>query len=108
MVEKRAPRLGNVHVSGDAMDTAFLFATPSLWSGMARMLDIYGQFDGYNTSETEEEADAKALYSDFRMIGQDLKNAMESLSMSKDAPVDHRQLTFAFLDLVSPVSDAGR
>ena len=109
MVEKRVSRVGSAYVSGDAMDTAFLFATPSLWSGMARMLDIYGQFDSYNASETDEEADAKALYSDFRMIGQDLKRAVESLSTGKDAPVDHRQLTFAFMDLASPgVSDAGR
>ena len=72
------------------------------------MLDIYGQFDSYNASETEEEADAKALYSDFRMIGQDLKHAIESLSTDKDASVDHRPLTFAFMDLASPVSDAGQ
>jgi hypothetical protein len=108
MVERRTSRLGTVYVSGNAMDTDFLFATPSLWSGMARMLDIYGQFDSYNASETEETADAKALYSDFRMIGQDLKHAIESLSTDKDAPVDHRQLTFAFLDLANPVSDAGQ
>lgn len=92
-----------MHVSRSAMDATFLFATPSLWSGMARMLDIYGQFDSYNGGETEEEADAKALYSDFRMVGQDLKLAMESLSTGNDAPVDHRQLTFAFMDLASPV-----
>lgn len=108
MVEKRVSRVGNVDVSGNEMDTTFLFATPSLWSGMARVLDIYGQFDSYNASETEEAADAKALYSDFRMIGQDLKQAMESLSTGKDAPVDHRQLTFAFMELASPVSDAGQ
>ncbi len=107
MVEKRVSRVGSAYVSGNAMDTAFLFATPSLWSGMARMLDICGQFDSYNSNETEGEADAKALYSDFRMIGQDLKHAIESLSTGKDAPVDHRQLTFAFMDLASPVSDAG-
>ncbi len=108
MVEKRTSRLGTVYVSGNAMDTTFLFASPSLFSGMARMLDIYGQFDSYNVSETEETADAKALYSDFRMIGQDLKQAIESLSTDKDAQVDHRQLTFAFLDLANPVSDAGQ
>ena len=108
MVEKRASQLGNVYVSGSAMDTDFLFAAPSLWSGMARMLDIYGQFDSYNASQTEETADAKALYADFRMIGQDLKHAVESLSADKDAPLDHRQLTFAFMDLATPVSDAGQ
>ena len=102
MVEKRVSRVG-MHVSRGAMDTTFLFAIPSLWSGMARMLDIYGQFDSYNGSETEEEADAKALYADFGMVGQDLKLAMESLSTGKDAPADHRQLTFAFMDLASPV-----
>ena len=106
MVDKTASRVGSVYVPGNAMDTAFLFATPSLWSGMARIVDIYGQFDSYNGSETEGEADAKALFSDFRMIGQDLKRAMETLSAGKDVSVDHRQLTFAFMDLVNPASDA--
>ena len=106
MSEKGMSRLGAVHGSGNAMDTAFLFAMPSIWSGMARVLDIYGQLDSYNVSPTDDIADAKALYCDFRMIGQDLQKAIESLSTEKDDPIDHSQLTFAFLDLAE--SDAGQ
>ncbi len=101
MVEKRASRKGSLYMTKNPMDTAFLFATPSLWSGMARVLDICGQFDSYNASEAAETADAKALYADFRMIGQDLKLAMETSSTGADALVDRRQLAFAFMDLAS-------
>ena len=66
------------------MQTTFLFASPSLLSGIARILDIGGQFDSYNESETDEMADATALYSDFRMVGQDLQKSMESLIADMD------------------------
>ena len=41
--------------------TDFLFATPSFLSGAARVLDIGGTFDSYNSSESTEEADARAF-----------------------------------------------
>ena len=108
MGDKSGSRFGSVHISGNDIDTTFLFSTPSLLSGMARMLDIYGQLDSYNISETEEMADAKALYSDFRIVGQDLRQAIESLSDDKDDPIDHHQLISAFCDLKRPLNDAGR
>jgi hypothetical protein len=54
----------------------FLFATPSWLSGAARSLDLFGQFDEYNESPTEEAADAKALFSDWRIVGNSLLDAM--------------------------------
>lgn len=54
----------------------FLFATPSFWSGVARLFDFFGQFDFYNVSRTPEEADCRAIYSDWRVTGQDLRHAM--------------------------------
>ena len=73
------------------MKTYFLFAMPSFLSGVARVLDLGCQFDNYNTSQTVEEADALALYSDFRLVGQDLQKAMESFIVT-----DIRQMRSAF------------
>jgi len=57
--------------------TDFLFAQPSFGSGAARVLDLYGTFDAYNTSTSEEEADERAIASDWLVVGKDLSDAME-------------------------------
>jgi hypothetical protein len=54
----------------------FLVATPSLLSGAGRLLDWYGLYDAYNLSRNTQEADAKATFSDWRIVGQDLDDAM--------------------------------
>ena len=59
-----------------SMRTDFLFVSPSPWLGFARLLDIAGTFDRYNVSRTPEEADARAMYSDWRMVGEDLADAI--------------------------------
>ncbi len=87
------------------MQTTFLFASPSFLSGIARILDLGSQFDGYNDSETDETADATALYSDFRMIGQDLQHAMESLSAETDPPVDANRFKLAFSETLAGPAD---
>lgn len=56
--------------------TDFLFALPSFLSGVGRICDLWGVFDSYNTSSTQGEADTWALYSDWRITGQDLRDAM--------------------------------
>jgi hypothetical protein len=58
------------------MRTDYLFAMPSFLTGVARLFDLYGQFDTYNDSSSDDSADARALYSDWRMVGQDLAGAM--------------------------------
>lgn len=58
------------------MRTDYLFAMPSVWSGAARVLDLFGVFDAYNDSDRPELADARAIYSDWRITGQDLAGAM--------------------------------
>ena len=55
--------------------TDFLFARPSFLSGMARVLDLFGVFDSYNESRSTEEADARAMYADWRVVGQDIYDA---------------------------------
>lgn len=59
--------------------TDFLFAQPSFGSGLARVLDLFGLFDSYNESPKPAEADARAIYSDWAMIGQDLIDSAEQL-----------------------------
>lgn len=58
------------------MRTDYLFAMPSIWSGAARVLDLFGTFDAYNDSASDVLADARAIYSDWRITGQDLAGAM--------------------------------
>jgi hypothetical protein len=55
----------------------FLFAQPSFGSGAARVFDLWGQFDEYNRSDTPVEADAKAIASDWLVVGQDIYEAIE-------------------------------
>ena len=56
--------------------TDYLFATPSFLSGVARLFDLSGRSGVYNDSDDEALADARAIYSDWRMVGQDLVGAM--------------------------------
>lgn len=58
------------------MRTDYFFAAPSLSSGVARLLDLFGQFDDYNDSPSAASADARAMYSDWRVTGEDLAGAM--------------------------------
>ena len=63
------------------MRTDYLYATPSFWSGVARLLDLFGQFDTYNDSAADEVADARALYSDWHIVGQHLADAMTRIEL---------------------------
>ena len=56
----------------------FLVAIPSWLSGTARVLDLAGQFDEYeyNDSHSIEAADAKAIFCDWRMVGETFLDAI--------------------------------
>ena len=68
------------------MGSDFLFAQPSWLSGAARTLDVAGQFDEYNESPTGAIADAKALFSDWRIVGDSLVDAMKAFRRDVQAP----------------------
>lgn len=61
------------------MSTEFLFARPSFLTGMARVLDLWGRFDCYNESQTPEDADIKALVSDWMVVRKDREEALRKL-----------------------------
>ena len=63
-----------------------LFATPSCLSGASRTLDLAGQFDEYNDSPSVEAADAKALFCDWRAIGESLFEAMRTFRGEPQVP----------------------
>jgi len=48
--------------------------------GSHRGLDLFGQFDDYNSTKTPSEADALALFSDWVIVGQDLMTAAATVS----------------------------
>jgi hypothetical protein len=57
------------------LQTDFLVPRMTWLTGAGTLLNLAGQYYGYNISATEEEADARALFSDWSMVGQDLRNA---------------------------------
>jgi len=61
--------------------TGYLYSRPSFLSGIARLFDFSGLFDRYNSSPTAAIADAKAVYSDWRAVGFDFRQAIGSASM---------------------------
>ncbi|MBW2149837.1 MAG: hypothetical protein JRG73_08950 [Deltaproteobacteria bacterium] len=55
----------------------FLFATPSFIGGMASVLDIGATLVMYNESRTPEEADYRAIESDWGVVGNDIRIAID-------------------------------
>lgn len=55
--------------------SCFLFAMPRPLFGVARTLDLGAQFDWYNYSANEAEADSHALYMDWLTVADDLASA---------------------------------
>lgn len=72
----------------EIMTARFLFADPSFLMGMARVLDLTGQFDEYNMSITPEEADAMAFWCDWIVVGHDLRDAFEQFSTEFSGPAE--------------------
>jgi len=62
---------------GSKVKSDFLVAHPSLSSGAARLFDFYGLYDEYNISQTEAQADAMAAFSDWLIVGQDIREAIK-------------------------------
>ena len=61
-----------------------LYATPSFVEGIARAIDIGDTLTEYNYSETGNLADARALRSDWRAIGEDMRQAI--IQFRRDHP----------------------
>lgn len=64
------------------METDFLFARPSFLEGVSRVVDLSASLNVYNRSSSAQEADEKALASDFSIIGKDIFGAVEKIEES--------------------------
>ena len=67
---------------GSKSKSDFLVASPSLVSGVGRLLDWYGLFDEYNTSRDGREADERATASDWEIVGNDLRKAIADFQVA--------------------------
>jgi hypothetical protein len=67
------------------MSPDFLAAAPSWLSGSARVLDLAGQFDEYNDSQSTHAADAKAIFCDWRIVGDTIRDALNVFRRDQEA-----------------------
>ena len=74
-----------LHIEGTTGVSDFLFAGPSFLSGAARVMDLFAVFDDYNYSRDEVEADARAMFLDWRATGEDLVGATTQFEETEEA-----------------------
>lgn len=55
----------------------YLFAKPTAIDGVARIFDLAGSMQMYNSNKTGAEADAREIYSDWKNVGLDILKAAE-------------------------------
>ena len=59
--------------------TDFLAPTVSFLTGMGSVLNVAGNYLELNYSDSPEEADATALEADWKMVGQDFRDALQGV-----------------------------
>lgn len=62
----------------------FLYARPSFFEGAARIIDMGNTLSEYNSSNTEREADAVALWMDWIAVGQAIRQAIGEFNQEAD------------------------
>lgn len=66
----------------DDLHSDYLFARPSLAEGAARIVDVSNSLNMYNYSRHGDEADARAIYEDWKALGHDVRVSLEQLRES--------------------------
>ena len=61
-----------------------LFTVPTFWEGFGRIIDLIGTMNDYNVSQTPQEADAKALRSDWEALRFDARTAFYGIISSNE------------------------
>jgi hypothetical protein len=59
------------------LKTTFLLPKNDFWVGIGSVFNIAGNYFEYNYSNTEQEADKKALLSDWQNVGKDMKKSVK-------------------------------
>lgn len=72
----------------------FLFARPSFWEGLGRLIDFGGTLTEFNSALSGPQADRYAIAQDWRAVGDDLRNAMGvyevTITVKKPVNADRR------------------
>lgn len=68
----------------DELQSTYLFARPSFTEGVGRMMDLSNSLSTYNQSRNGTEADARAIYEDWKAIGHDVRVALEQIRASDE------------------------
>lgn len=58
--------------------TDYLLPKNNFWVGMGSILNLAGSYFDYNYSKTEKEADFKAIMSDWKNVGDDIRKSKEN------------------------------
>ena len=58
--------------------TDYLFPKTNFAVGLGSIVSVYGSYFEYNYSETNENADTRAIASDWQMVGKDIQEAILS------------------------------
>jgi hypothetical protein len=66
-------------------DTCFLFTDPGVLSGWAAILDMAGTLNVYNESRSGQDADERAIASDWAIVGKDIQNAVKHFDEKEKA-----------------------
>ncbi|HEV2328740.1 MAG TPA: hypothetical protein VGY56_08135 [Verrucomicrobiae bacterium] len=61
--------------------TGFLYGSSSFAGGVGSVLNIYGHFHDYNSSHNPDEI---AIANDWKMIGQDIRDALENANVAHE------------------------
>jgi hypothetical protein len=59
--------------------TTYLYATPSFLEGVARLFDFAGSLNVYQCADSPDQADFKAISSDWMVVGGDFRKAIQDI-----------------------------
>jgi hypothetical protein len=76
---------GEIRSKMDRSHTDFLVAEDSFLTGAAAIFNLGGSFYTYNRSATPQAADRRAIAQDFAMIGQDIRDTVETVKKEQAA-----------------------
>ena len=69
---------------GYPLCTGFLYSDPSLLKGAGTVINVWGNYYDFNYSPTPEEADERAIASDWRIVGKDIQDVLGVVSNEKE------------------------
>lgn len=72
-------------------NSMILFARPSFLEGMARVLDVGGTLNEYNSSLSPEQADYAALSADWRAVGEAIKQAATQFAQENNGSFEENE-----------------